>query len=93
MVILHWLNYNGEYKTFVSNRVSKIKGKCSAEWKCVPTKNDKVDLGSGGCEIFKLNNGRSVARNFLEGGSKPSEMSVIMVDQQRKFRFMERLKR
>ena len=93
MVILHWLNYNGEYKTFVNNRVSKIKGKCSAEWKYVPTKNDKVDLGSRGSEIFKVNNGRGVARNFLEGGSKSSEMSAIIVDQQRKFRFTERLKR
>ena len=56
LVILHWLKNNGEYKTSVSNRVSKIRGKCYAGWKYVPTKKDTVDLGSRGCEILKLNN-------------------------------------
>ena len=42
---------------------------------------------------IQLNNVSGVARNFLEGGSKSSKMSATMVDRQRKFRVMERLKR
>ena len=54
--VLHWLKNNTEYKTFVSNRVSKIKGKSLIEWKYVHTKEDTADLGSRGCEICKLDN-------------------------------------
>ena len=34
-----------------------------------------------------------VARNFLEGGSKSSKMSVTMVGRRRKFGIVEQLKR
>lgn len=36
---------------------------------------------------------KGVDKNFLEGGSKFSEMSASMVGRPRKFWFMERLKR
>ena len=36
---------------------------------------------------------RGVARNFLEGGSKSSKISVTMVGQRRKFGVVEELKR
>ena len=29
--VLHWLKGNGKYKTFVSNRVSKVKGESFIE--------------------------------------------------------------
>ena len=54
--VLHWLNDNGEYKTFVSNRVSKIKRKYFIEWKYAPTKKDPADFASRGCEIRSLDN-------------------------------------
>ena len=54
--VLHWLKNNKEYKTFVGNRVSKIRGKSFVEWKYVHTKEYRADLGSRGCEICKLDN-------------------------------------
>ena len=54
--VLHWLKDNAEYKTFVSNRVSKIKGKTFIKWKYVPKKENTADLGIRGCEICKLDN-------------------------------------
>ena len=47
---------NEKYKTFVSNRVSKINGKCFMEWKYVPKKENPADLGSRGCKTCKLDN-------------------------------------
>ena len=54
--VLHWLQDNGEYKTFVSDRVFKTKGKSFIDWKYVPTKENPADLGSRGCETCKLDN-------------------------------------
>ena len=56
IIFLHWLKDNRKYETFVSNRVSKIKGKSYIEWKYVPTKENPADLGSGGCEMCKFDN-------------------------------------
>ena len=44
--VLHWLKDNGEYKTFVSNWVSKIKGKRFIELKYIITKENPADFGS-----------------------------------------------
>ena len=54
--VLHWLRYNEKYKTFVSNRVAKFKGKSFIELKYVPTKENPAHLGWRVCEICKLDN-------------------------------------
>ena len=46
--VLNWLNENGEYKLFVSNRMSKLKGKGFIESKHVPTKENPANLGGIG---------------------------------------------
>ena len=56
ITVLHELKDNREHKTFVSNRVSKIKGKSFIEWKYVPTKEIPADFGSRDCEICKFDN-------------------------------------
>ena len=43
--VLDWLKGNGEYKIFVSNRVSKIKRSSFIACKYVPTKENSADLG------------------------------------------------
>ena len=47
-VALHWIAGNGEYKQFVSNRVSKIKEHKEVSWRHVPTQDNPADLGSRG---------------------------------------------
>ena len=51
-IVLYWLKDSGEYKTFVNNRVSKIKGKSFIEWKYVPTK-ENLALGFWDVEVVK----------------------------------------
>ena len=43
-VTLYWINGQGEYRQFISNRVAKIK----EQWHHVPTEGNPADLGSRG---------------------------------------------
>lgn len=45
-VTLNWINGQGEYRQFVSNRVAKIKEQCHIQWHHVPTEENAADLGS-----------------------------------------------
>ena len=47
-VILYWINGQGEYRQFVSNRVAKIKEQAHIQWHHVPTDGNPADLGSRG---------------------------------------------
>ena len=54
-VVLHWIREeNGQYKQFVSNRVSKIQEKKYVSWRFVPTTENCADVGSRGCFGDKL---------------------------------------
>ena len=53
-VVLHWIRSEGNYKQFVSNRVSKIKSKKEISWRYVPTKENPADIGSRGCMVKDL---------------------------------------
>ena len=67
--VLHWLKNNGDYKIFVSNRGSKIEEESFIEWKYVPTKENRVDLGRRCCEICNLNSD-VVGRSLMAPRSK-----------------------
>ena len=53
-VVLRWIRSDGNYKQFVSNRVSKIKSKKAISWKYVPTRQNPADIGSRGCMMKDL---------------------------------------
>ena len=53
-VVLHWIRSDGNYKQFVSNRVSKIKSKKAISWKYVPTRQNPADIGSRGFRMKDL---------------------------------------
>ena len=52
--VLQWLKDKGKYNTFVSNRMSKIKGKDFIEWKYVPALENPANLWNRGSKIYKL---------------------------------------
>ena len=52
-VALYWLNGQGEYRQFVSNRVAKIKERDHIQWHHVPTEDNPADLGSRGSKCVK----------------------------------------
>ena len=64
--VIHWLKDNGEYKTFVSNKVSKIKGESYIEWKYVPTKENPAILG---IEVVKYVSMTMNGEKVLNGSS------------------------
>ncbi|XP_028408718.1 uncharacterized protein LOC114531282 [Dendronephthya gigantea] len=47
-VTLYWINGQGEYRQFVSNRVAKIKEQAHVQWHHVPSEGNPADLGSRG---------------------------------------------
>ena len=47
-VALYWINGQGEYRQFVSNRVRKIRDHGHIEWHYVPTEENPADIGSRG---------------------------------------------
>ena len=47
-VTLYWINGQGEYRQFVSNRVAKIKEQAHIQWHHVSTEENPADLGSRG---------------------------------------------
>ena len=47
-VALYWLNRQGKYRQFVSNRFAKIKERDHIQWHHVPTEDNPADLGSRG---------------------------------------------
>ena len=53
-VVLHWLSGNGEYKQFVSNRITKIKSREYIHWSNVPTNENPADIGSRSCPASKI---------------------------------------
>ena len=48
MVVLYWINDQGEYQQFVANRVNKIRQHNQIIWHYVPTTNNPADIGSRG---------------------------------------------
>lgn len=52
----HWLKDNREYKTFVSNRVYKIKRITFIKWRQIPTKGNPTNLGSAVCGTCEVDN-------------------------------------
>ena len=50
-VALHWILGNGQYKQFVSNRVSKIHQHPEIHWRHVPTSENPADLASRGGDL------------------------------------------
>ncbi|XP_028415553.1 uncharacterized protein LOC114538695 [Dendronephthya gigantea] len=50
-VALYWINGQGEYRQFVSNRVKKIREHERLEWHHVPTLQNPADLGSRGGNV------------------------------------------
>ena len=54
-VALHWLNDDGEYRQFVTNRVRKIKSHPNVSWHHVPTAQNPADLGSRGGSVNAAN--------------------------------------
>ncbi|XP_048580704.1 uncharacterized protein LOC116619237 isoform X2 [Nematostella vectensis] len=50
-VALYWINNQGDYKQFVSNRVHKINSHQDVSWHHVPTKDNPADLGSRGGSV------------------------------------------
>jgi hypothetical protein len=50
-VALYWINGQGEYRQFVSNRVKKIQEHERLEWHYVPTNENPADLGSRGGNV------------------------------------------
>ena len=55
-VALYWINGQGEYRQFVSNRVAKIKDHVRVQWHYVSSEENPADLGSRGsrCVDSKL---------------------------------------
>ena len=49
-VVLHWLKGGGQYRQFVTNRVTKIN-QHDVEWRHVPTDQNPADLASRGSSI------------------------------------------
>ena len=49
-VVLHWLKGGGQYRQFVTNRVTKIN-QHDIEWRHVPTDQNRADLASRGSSI------------------------------------------
>ena len=47
-VALHWIRGEGEYKTFVANRVNKIREHEGVTWRHVPSKENPADVASRG---------------------------------------------
>ena len=47
-VALHWIRGEGEYKTFVANRVNKIREHEGVTWIHVPSKENPADVASRG---------------------------------------------
>ena len=45
-VALYWLNGQGEYQQFVSNRVAKIKERDHIHWHHIPTEDNPADIRS-----------------------------------------------
>ena len=50
---LYWLNGQGEYRQFASNRVAKIKERDHIQWHHVPTEDNPADLGSRDSKCVK----------------------------------------
>ena len=50
-VALHWIRGAGNYKQFVSNRVSKIQQHSSVQWRHVTSQENPADLGSRGGSV------------------------------------------
>ena len=50
-VALYWINGQGEYRQFVSNRVKKIREHERLEWHHVPTEQNPADLASRGGNV------------------------------------------
>ena len=53
-VALYWILGNGQYKQFVSNRVSKIQQHPEIQWRHVPTSENPADLASRGGSLTSL---------------------------------------
>ena len=53
-VVLHWLSGNGEYKKFMSNRITKIKSRGYIHWSHAPTNENPAVNGSRGCPASKI---------------------------------------
>ena len=47
-VVLYWINGQGEYRQFVTNRVARIRERDHIRWHHVPTAENPADLGSRG---------------------------------------------
>jgi len=50
-VALHWIRGAGNYKQFVSNRVSKIQQHSNVQWRRVTSQENPADLGSRGGSV------------------------------------------
>ena len=50
-VALYWIKGQGEFRQFVSNRVSKIQQHREVKWHYVPTSENPADLGSRGGRV------------------------------------------
>ena len=53
-IVLHGLSGNGEYKQFVSSRITKIKSRGYIHWSHVPTNKNPADIGSRGFPASKI---------------------------------------
>ena len=52
-VALYWINDQGEYNQFVTNRVSKIREHNQITWHHVPTSDNPADIGSRGGSVTR----------------------------------------
>ena len=50
-VALHWIREVGNYKQFVSNRISKIQQHSNVQWRHVTSQENPTDLGSRGGSV------------------------------------------
>ena len=70
-VALLWLNGQGEYRQFVSNRVAKIKERDHIQWHHVPTEDNPADLGSRGSKCVKNQLWRNGPNGLVDPGTWP----------------------
>ena len=75
--VLQWLKDKGKYNTFVSNRMSKIKGKGFIEWKYVLALENPANLWNRGSKIYKLGHKLWQGPKRLQDQTQQSEQRKI----------------
>ena len=68
---LYWINGQGEYRQFVSNRDAMIKKQPHVQWHHVPTEDNPADLGSRGGKCVDSKLWRNVPHWLSDYGKWP----------------------